>query len=478
MSEDTCLDDQGGSPDYGITLQGQTSNREYACIRSCSDVPVAESCPAPSGACDEKFRLTTPQQELILVGKNGAGDKCLSHLTNKTGGFVMSRPGGGQFITNSPTENLPVAQGYLIDAYGNPLLNSEGGLILGKHVRFTRLMVSGVELDGDCSLGLEDRRVMSYKAAKSSTRIYLSSKDGYYEWGTLNPDGLCSTKFPDKVLTGRLLVIDTVEPANGCEDVEWCVREFNANLDTDGCAILTATQDSEGTKLTKVVRASDAVNGGIVHFNKTTGCPEFEEEKSGIRYVAADGTVAYAQLPESTGSDCSCEQCFSLKVCRDADGKLTLTFDDVEEVAGDYAWLCSNGLYSTSSADPKEIVSSWSANDIPDPTKYEVVGTSVKIKAAATYKFELSAGMFNNAANTSNGNVYLVFYKNGNPVGNQRLVGNVSINNGGGMSYSWVAAAAVDDTFKIMARYLDVNGVNRGDFRVSDACLLVTPLTA
>lgn len=388
----------------------------------------------------------------------------------------MSKEGGGQYITNSPHEHYPTAQGYLVDAKGQPLCGSNGELILGMHVRFKKLHVSGVEFANDECLGISDNRVMSYLAAQSKTPIYLRQQGGYFQWGQLNEHGVCSTTWPDKVVSGRLLVIDQVQPESCNEfpcDEQWCIRELDSGLEDEACAVMTINQTENGSEVVYISPPAEAVNGGIIHFDKDTKCPEFEEEESGIRYVDSEGNVAYANLPDPPED--GEEACYNMKLCYDENGDLDIDFDPVVKSVGSYAFLAHEGIFLTSGSSNAEITDTWTPIPSLDPLLYELSGTSLKVLVAGTYSLVLSTGVANQDGGAA-GFVNFQIMVNGTPRGEERHVGNVSQNDSGNGHFTTIVDLDENDLIKVVVNYRGVTGTIVGRMRMLDAHLILQPI--
>ena len=88
-----------------------------------------------------------------LLGKRQPEDKTVYHLDSRLTGLVENRAKEGQVITNAPTTELPLANGYLVDEQGQIKKDSKGDCIIGPVPDFDKIVIAGTP---NCSCGCGD----------------------------------------------------------------------------------------------------------------------------------------------------------------------------------------------------------------------------------------------------------------------------------------------------------------------------------
>lgn len=253
-SDTVCSDCIVTNSDDGV-IQGRD-----ACIRT-------EGCAttAPSTACNPCFEGTTRECKGHIIVKSNPEDKCLKHLHSEENAFIVSNPTSGSTLETNPEVQVRGANGYQTDANGTVLNDTDGNPLVAEVPQFTKLWISGV-VDRDT------HKLFVAHPPNSTVPLYLKSENGCFSFASRAEEQLCAEVLPEKVTTGRLLLVDKV---SDCEGDDWCVKELDfshlAASDTDtACVWMTASRDANGH--TNISYATPPTTEGIVRYNPANPC--------------------------------------------------------------------------------------------------------------------------------------------------------------------------------------------------------------
>ena len=238
------------------TTSSETVLNRDACCRTSGCVTEA-----PSTACSPSFQGTTRACGGHILVKQEPGDACLQHLHSDSSLFIQSDPNEGSELTNSPTVDVPGANGYQVTATGEVLTDTAGDPILSAVPEFTKLWISGVVDRGD-------NQLLVAKATNATTPLYLKMEGGCFSFATRDEEQLCASVLPETVSAGRLLLIDGT---SSCDSQDWCVKELQfGDLAEGDCAELIVTQDADG--FSQISARIPSATAGFLRSNPDAPC--------------------------------------------------------------------------------------------------------------------------------------------------------------------------------------------------------------